>query len=108
MLPRWKAELLSIDQNKDGPLLTREEMVGVYGMSFKALPTNQDLTQSFRIADYGPPDLTSPDVAPLLASSHRNLPPVYIQVCGLDPLRDEAFLYEKVLRESDVPTGLDM
>ncbi|KIW22106.1 uncharacterized protein PV07_12522 [Cladophialophora immunda] len=30
---------------------------------------------------------------------HAGLPPVYFQVCGMDPLRDEALIYEKVLRE---------
>jgi acetyl esterase/lipase len=28
-----------------------------------------------------------------------NLPPTMFQICGMDPLRDEAMLYERVLRE---------
>ncbi|KAF8583034.1 hypothetical protein K439DRAFT_1391008 [Ramaria rubella] len=86
---KWKAELLSIEQNKDAPILTKDSMVKIY-------------------ADYQAPDLTSPDVAPLLAASHAELPPAYVQICGLDPLRDEGFLYEKVLRESSVPTKVDI
>ncbi|KAF8575619.1 hypothetical protein K439DRAFT_1398020 [Ramaria rubella] len=82
---KWKDELLSMTQNSDAPLLTRKELSLLY-------------------VDYNPPDLTSPDVSPLLAPSLRGLPPAYLQICGLDPLRDEAFLYDKLLRESDVPT----
>ncbi|KAH6724390.1 alpha/beta hydrolase fold-3 domain-containing protein [Leptodontidium sp. 2 PMI_412] len=40
---------------------------------------------------------------------HKDLPPAYFQVCGLDPLRDEALIYERVLREeSGVKTKLDV
>ncbi|KAK7908312.1 lipase 2 [Apiospora marii] len=40
---------------------------------------------------------------------HRGLPPTYLQVCGLDPLRDEALIYERILREeADVRTRLDL
>jgi acetyl esterase/lipase len=40
---------------------------------------------------------------------HRGLPPAYLQVCGLDPLRDEALIYERVLREEvGVETKLDL
>ncbi|KAF2201168.1 hypothetical protein GQ43DRAFT_440856 [Delitschia confertaspora ATCC 74209] len=36
------------------------------------------------------------------------LPRAYFQVCGMDPLRDEGILYERVLRESGVETRLDL
>ncbi|KAK7965050.1 Lipase 2 [Apiospora saccharicola] len=40
---------------------------------------------------------------------HRDLPPAYLQVCGLDPLRDEALVYERILREeAGVRTRLDL
>ncbi|CAJ2507573.1 Uu.00g087590.m01.CDS01 [Anthostomella pinea] len=40
---------------------------------------------------------------------HHELPPVYLQVCGLDPLRDEGLVYERVLREeAGVRTRLDL
>ncbi|KAH6632917.1 Alpha/Beta hydrolase protein [Boeremia exigua] len=32
-------------------------------------------------------------------NGHAGLPPAYFQICGLDPVRDEGLLYEKVLRE---------
>lgn len=40
---------------------------------------------------------------------HAGLPPVYLQVCGMDPVRDEALIYDKVLREEyGVKTKLDV
>jgi acetyl esterase/lipase len=29
----------------------------------------------------------------------KGLPPTFFQICGMDPLRDEAMLYERLLRE---------
>jgi acetyl esterase/lipase len=34
-------------------------------------------------------------------TGHANLPPHYFQICGADPLRDEALIYERVLREEE-------
>lgn len=40
---------------------------------------------------------------------HHDLPPAYFQICGQDPLRDEALVYEKVLREEfGVKTKVDV
>lgn len=40
---------------------------------------------------------------------HANLPAAYFQVNGMDPLRDEAIIYEKMLREENgTRTKLDM
>lgn len=37
------------------------------------------------------------------------MPPAYFQVAGLDPLRDEALIYERILREEvGVRTRLDI
>ncbi|KAF8589586.1 hypothetical protein K439DRAFT_1628592 [Ramaria rubella] len=83
---KYKSELLSFEQNKDAPILPVEQFKDIYG-------------------DYAP-DLTSTDFSPLLAASHRGLPPAYLQICGWDPLRDEGILYEKLLRENGVPTKM--
>jgi len=53
----------------------------------------------------GRPD--DPGLSPLLAD-HSNLPPVYVQVCGLDPLRDEGLFYVRLLNERGVATKLDI
>ncbi|KAH8100020.1 Alpha/Beta hydrolase protein [Cristinia sonorae] len=47
-----------------------------------------------------------PTASPLLFPSHANLPPVVLQVCGLDLFRDEGILYEKLLKEAGVKTRL--
>ncbi|KAJ6506915.1 Alpha/Beta hydrolase protein [Mycena sanguinolenta] len=80
-------ELLSFKQNADAPILS------------------QAATDLFYDCLAEPP--TNPEVSPLLAD-HTCVPPAYIQVCGLDPLRDEGLLYERLLREQGVPTRLDM
>jgi len=49
-------------------------------------------------------------MSPLLFPRHKfkDLPPLYIQVDGGDPLRDEAMLYERFMREAGVATKMDM
>ncbi|KAJ7713659.1 Alpha/Beta hydrolase protein [Mycena maculata] len=84
---QYKDQLLSIEQNRDGPNLTAA-----------ALDFFADALQ------VSPSD---PDFSPLLAP-HEGLAPAYIQVCGLDPLRDEGLLYERLLREVGVKTKLDI
>ena len=51
---------------------------------------------------------TDPEVSPLLYPSQAGLPPTFFQIAGLDPLRDEGLLYEKLLREACVKTRLIM
>ncbi|KAF8181748.1 Alpha/Beta hydrolase protein [Mycena galopus ATCC 62051] len=85
--PDYTSELLSYEQNKDAPTL------------------GKDLMDFYYECLKGPP--ADPDVSPLLAD-HTGLPPAYLQVCGLDPMRDEGLLYERLLRELGIPTKLDM
>ncbi|THH13372.1 hypothetical protein EW146_g6826 [Bondarzewia mesenterica] len=83
---RYTDDLLSLEQNKDAPVLSKAGMIWTTSL-LKATPTD-------------------PDFSPLLAKSHAGLPPTFIQVCGMDPLRDEAILYEKILREQRVKSRL--
>ncbi|OCH90751.1 hypothetical protein OBBRIDRAFT_792947 [Obba rivulosa] len=84
----YKSELTSVEENQDAPAFNRS-----------------DLYKCYSILGADPKD---PRCSPLLYPSHANLPPAYLQVCGMDPLRDEGLLYEKVLREAGVKTRIDV
>ncbi|KAI0704743.1 Alpha/Beta hydrolase protein [Earliella scabrosa] len=83
---KYKAEMRSFAENKDALFLSAESTL-------------------FFFDTYGAPP-TDLRVSPLLASSHAGLPPAFIQVMELDPIRDDGIVYEKVLREAGVPTRL--
>ncbi|SMR43807.1 unnamed protein product [Zymoseptoria tritici ST99CH_3D1] len=53
---------------------------------------------------------SDPIFSPLLwPTGHGGLPPQYFQICGGDPLRDEALIYERLLREKEgTATKVDM
>ncbi len=47
-------------------------------------------------------NVLSGELSPLLAESHKDLPPAYIYTCQYDPVRDDGFLYARRLKESGV------
>ncbi|KAI0057905.1 hypothetical protein BV25DRAFT_1338218 [Artomyces pyxidatus] len=85
---KYKSELRSWEDNKDAHVLNAESM----RYFFKHYQAPAD----------------DPEMSPALYPSHAGLPPAHFQVCGLDPLRDEGLLYERLLREADTPTRLDV
>ncbi|RDW59268.1 hypothetical protein BP5796_12192 [Coleophoma crateriformis] len=87
---RYQSLYRSYEENKNAPLLSTE--------TFELL------------IDAYSPDPLNPLYSPLLwPNGHRNLPRSYFQVCGLDPLRDDGIIYERVLREENgISTRIDM
>ncbi|KAH6961825.1 Alpha/beta hydrolase fold-3 [Ilyonectria sp. MPI-CAGE-AT-0026] len=86
---KYKELWFSRDQNADAMVLNKQSMIHIM--------------QSYE------PDIHSPDYSPFNSKSpHTGLPPVYIGVCGQDPLRDDGLVYEKVLRDYGVKTKLDV
>ncbi|TVY24707.1 AB hydrolase superfamily protein [Lachnellula hyalina] len=84
---KYKDVYLSREQNKEAPRLNKDSM-DFFNKMYNADPN-------------------SPLAAPSLFETHRGLPPTYFQICGLDPLRDEAIIYEDILKEEGVKTKVD-
>lgn len=73
--------LLSIDDLKDAPLLSKRSMELFYQY-------------------YAPPIPSDPEASPLLNPNFNDLAPAYLQVAGLDPLRDEGLAYAEKLKKA--------
>ncbi|EMD36024.1 hypothetical protein CERSUDRAFT_115948 [Gelatoporia subvermispora B] len=85
---RYMHELLSLETSGDPRLLAKAHMIETY-------------------KKYAGP-ATDPECSPLLYSSHIGLAPAYVQICGIDPVRDEGLLYERLFREDGVKTKLEV
>lgn len=72
-------ELHSFNELTDAPVLCRKSMEHFY-------------------ENLAAPNPSDPEVSPLLNTSFEGHPPVYMQIAGMDPLRDEAFAYADKLR----------
>ncbi|GJJ13690.1 hypothetical protein Clacol_007946 [Clathrus columnatus] len=86
---KFKSELLSLDKDEDQRILRKDKFI-----------LN---SEAYR----GSADTTNPELSPLLAESFEGLPPAYIQIAGLDILRDEGLLYARLLKEAGVATRVD-
>lgn len=71
----------SQEQNRDAPL--------------------QDRVTAERMAEIARVDHSSNMLTPFLFESHADLPPVYVQVCGLDPWRDGGLLYAEEVEKDN-------
>ena len=103
---RYKNELLSIEEFKDAPILPGRALAWFYGSYSICIWAGRAPHRARRVIGLVKAPPADPDFSPLLASEHAGLPPLWMQVAGMDPLRDEALLYEKVLRTSGVQTKL--
>jgi len=59
-------------------------------------------------AMYAGDQLHNPRAAPLLATSHADLPPAYIAVAQYDPLRDSGLAYCQAVRAAGVSVSVDV
>ncbi|CAK1357172.1 AB hydrolase superfamily protein [Cercospora beticola] len=89
---QFKKDLLSRDQLRNAPILSHGAM------------------ELFLNNYIEPKDRSDPLFSPLVwKTGHKGLPPQYFQICGADPLRDEALVYERLLREDEgTETKVDM
>lgn len=81
--------------------LSREQNEGKVGLSKKTINVFEDAVQ---------PDPTSELWSPLNWSlGHQDLPRTYFQICGSDVLRDDALIYDRILRqEYGIETKVDI
>jgi len=86
----YKHEIVSYKQNADAPILGQKS-VDMFMDAYK--PDTKSHLFNIYAAPY----------------NFKGLPPTFFQICGMDPLRDEAMLYERLLREKyDTQTSLKL
>ena len=79
----------SIEENADGPLLTKASMIWFMSHYLR----NEQ-------------DKLDPLASPLLSSNLRDLPPAFILTAECDPLRDEGEAYGRSLQQAGVPAEI--
>jgi acetyl esterase/lipase len=89
--PGKKLKVSSYVENEHAPMLPKKTIEFFMGL-----------------LDTGTPDLNDTKINMVNATEEevRGLPPTVFGIAGLDPLRDEALLYAKLLSEADVPTEI--
>lgn len=88
-------DIVAYPENLKKDLCSREQLPNAPILSAAAMKL---FTDSFiPVQERG-----DPLFSPLLwKTGHKGLPPQFFQICGSDPLRDEALVYERGLREND-------
>ncbi|GAB7350765.1 hypothetical protein MBLNU459_g1309t1 [Dothideomycetes sp. NU459] len=87
--PQYRDEWFAHEQNAHAPILDKDAVDAVH----------RHLQVDGASPLYSPFNTKTP---------HTGLPPSYIQVNGMDPLRDDGLIYEKVLKDHGVKTKLDV
>lgn len=82
---QYKDEILSYEQNAEAPVLPLR-VIDTFMQGFQP-----DYTSRLHNLFADPVDWSG-------------VPPTVFQICGMDPLRDEAFLAERLMREAGVKT----
>ncbi|KAH8803465.1 Alpha/Beta hydrolase protein [Xylogone sp. PMI_703] len=78
---KYKEYYLSYEQNRNAPILP----VAAIDMFMSGYKPDDNDSVYYTVFNH--------------PKGHKGLPPAFFQVDGLDPLRDEAIIYERVLRE---------
>ncbi|KAB5513580.1 Alpha/Beta hydrolase protein [Coniochaeta sp. 2T2.1] len=85
---QYKDRFISMEQNAGGPFITAESIEFIMSL-YKA-------------------DKSSPLAVPILFPDHSKLPKTYLQICGMDPLRDGGLIFEQVLKDCGVETKVQV
>lgn len=105
---KYRGFYLSREQNKNAPILGQDAM-DLFESMLPYAPSVLASQKTLTCAEHYKPDRLSPLRSPIAFASHKDLPPTYFQICGMDPLRDEALIYEEILRkESGIKTKVDL
>lgn len=87
---KYRPYYLSYKQNKNAPLLSHEAIA----MFHRGYQPDFDDAVKYNVFNH--------------PKGHKDLTPAFFQINGLDPLRDEALIYERVLAENGVKTRLEV
>jgi acetyl esterase/lipase len=95
---KYAKEIISYEQNKDAPVLPMKSVELFMSESINSPHTHikANISQSGHYKPDPKSHLFNLFAPPI---NFSNLPPTMIQICGMDPLRDEAMIYERLLRE---------
>ena len=102
-LDMYRDKLVSWDRLEDAPIVSRGT-VKVYG----GKTVGSSVCEADTVLDLANLDVDSRLISPFLEKDHSKLPPLYYQVCGMDPWRDSGIFYTHLLSEAGVPTKLDL
>ncbi|KAK7432916.1 hypothetical protein QQZ08_000387 [Neonectria magnoliae] len=105
---KWRHEVDSYKTGVNAPIMNTPA-VDMFLSKYHAPLLMPHDTNICRLGHYKP-DLKSPMYNPWAPGVDlKGFPPVFFQVCGMDPLRDEALVFERHLREDlGVPTRLNV